>query len=313
MLFIVRWYNYGQFHIEIGMKVAILSRYYGQSQRGAETFAEQMRVNLPAFGFKVNIYPTTTDISESVDIILSTNGRTDVVQAKLKTIISPSKLVVSGQSGIGWDDRLNLYTFPDAFVALTDFQKKWAKSVNPFTSVEKIPNGVDVGRFNPQAKPIKLDLPKPIILCVGAVSPSKSGEISKRQHLLKQAAKQIGVSVVLVGKGGDMEVNHSQMPGVYTACDLFSYPTEPSESFGISMLEAMACGLPVVATDDPIRREIVGEAGLFVDPQNIDAYAQSLKKALATNWKDKPQKQAAKFSWDKVCSQYAQLFTRLLS
>jgi glycosyltransferase involved in cell wall biosynthesis len=180
-------------------------------------------------------------------------------------------------------------------VGLTQYQCDWAHKINPFIKIIKIPNGVDLDKFNPNVKPIKLRLKKPVILNVGVV------DDFKRQKLLLQASKY---SMLLVGKGGNMMLEHKDMPSVYTACDLFSYPTSPSESFGISILEAMASGLAVVATDDPIRREIVGDAGLFVDPTDRIKYSQALDKALLTNWGDKPRKQAEKFSWVKIAKQY---------
>jgi glycosyltransferase involved in cell wall biosynthesis len=101
------------------------------------------------------------------------------------------------------------------------------------------------------------------------------------------------------------------MPSVYATADLFSYPTSTWESFGIVLVEAIASGLGVVATDDPIRREIVGNAGIFVDPTDTKAYSEALKEALETNWGDEPRKQAEKFSWDKIAKQYEKLFTDL--
>jgi glycosyltransferase involved in cell wall biosynthesis len=105
---------------------------------------------------------------------------------------------------------------------------------------------------------------------------------------------------------------YNEMPKVYASCDLFSFPTWKVESFGIVMVEAMASGLPVVASDDPIRREIVGNAGILVDPTNIDEYALALKKALDTDWGDRPQKQAEKFSWDDIAKKYDELFQNLV-
>ena len=101
------------------------------------------------------------------------------------------------------------------------------------------------------------------------------------------------------------------MSEVYRRANLLVFPTVPWESFGIVLIEAMASGLPVVATDDPIRREIVGDAGLFVDPTNIEEYAKAIEKALSTDWGDKPRKQAEKFSWDIIASSYEELFKNI--
>ena len=103
------------------------------------------------------------------------------------------------------------------------------------------------------------------------------------------------------------------MPAVYAAADLFTFPTVPYESFGIALVEAMASGLPVVATDDPIRREIVGVAGLFVDPADTGAYAAALQKALKINWSKKPRIRAQQYSWSKIASDYDRLFRKLCS
>jgi len=70
----------------------------------------------------------------------------------------------------------------------------------------------------------------------------------------------------------------------------------------------MACGLPVVATDDPIRREIVEEAGLFVDPDDTEKYAQTLQQALAIKWGNKPLQQASKFAWSNIAAAYEKIF-----
>lgn len=254
-------------------------------------------------GDNVSIHKTIFDhIDDDTEIMISTNGRVDAILTKIWCVIHGKKLIISGQSGLGWDDKLNLWLFPNVFVALTNYQKLWAQKINPFLRVEVIPNGVDLQKFHPKTKPIKINLKKPIILNVGEV-----GEF-KRQSLLKKASPY---PVLLIGRGGDIQFAHKDMPGVYTACDLFSYPTSPVESFGIAMLEAMASGLAVVATDDPIRREIVGDAGLFVDPANVEKYAVTLKKALETDWKNKPREQAEKFSWNKIALAYDQLLKTL--
>ena len=285
------------------MKIAFLSQWRGVNNRGVETYVDELSRRLNDLGHRVSIHKNIWDhVNPDSEIIISTNGRFDVVLAKLWCTVYGAKLIIPGQSGFGWDDKLNLWVFPDVFIGLTNFQCVWATRINPWVKTVTIPNGVDLDKFHPKIKPIEIKLGKPVILNVGVV------DSFKRQDLLSKASKY---SVLLVGKGGNMTFDHKDMPGVYTACDLFSYPTSPQESFGISMLEAMASGLAVVTTDDPIRREIVGDAGLFVDPTDTIAYAQTLKKALSINWGNKPRKQAEKFSWDKIARQYETLFNSL--
>lgn len=272
---------------------------YNKSNRGAETFVKELSKQLTLLGHDIHIYKNIFDgVDSKSEILINTNGRWDAILSKLWCLMHKTKLIISGQSGIGWDDKLNLWIFPDVFVGLTDFQCIWAKKINPYIKVEKISNGVDLVKFNPKVKPIKIDKKPPVVLNVGVV------DNFKRQYLLKKASRY---PVLLVGRGGDIECDYDKMPGVYTACDLFSYPTSDRESFGISMLEAMASGLAVVATDDPIRREIVGDAGLFVNPEDADEYSKKLTEALKIDWGDKPRKQAEKYSWEEIAKKYDSL------
>src|SRR5258708_14964280 len=232
-------------------------------------------------------------------------------------------MVVSGHSGPGADDKWNLLCFPNRFVVFTEFQKEWAHKFNPLVKIVKIANGVDLNKFNTNVKPVKIDLPHPIILSVGAL------EEGKRLDLIIKATATTKASLLLVGRGnlekelqklGDsllknrfkiMNFEYSEMPGVYRAADLFTYPTVPWESFGLVLVEAMASGLAVVATDDPIRREIVGNAGSYVNPQNTEEYVKTLEKALQIKWGSAPRKQAEKFSWDEITKRYKELFESL--
>ena len=103
-----------------------------------------------------------------------------------------------------------------------------------------------------------------------------------------------------------------QMPRIYRAADLFTLPSPWFRAFEIVLVESMACGIPVVANDDPIRAEIVGEAGILVDPTNTEEYAAVLKKALEKDWGSKPRNQAKKFDWDKIAAKYEKLFVDLV-
>ncbi len=281
-------------------------------------------------GFNANMRFTQKVLSQldkDTDFVIATNNKIQAFLARIWCLGKKAKLVISGQSGPGIDERFALYCFPDVFIPLSEFQRKWAKRINRFVYVsDVIHNGVSLEKFSKIIEKEKFGLNGKIILCAAAFWPD-----TKRQDLLIRAVSKLeGVSLILAGDGEGKEYlknlgerilgkrfmiksfPYQLMPKVYASADLFSFPTVSWESFGIVMVEAMASNLPVVATDDPIRREIVGNAGIFIDPENTEAYTEALRKALSISWGDKPRRQAEKFSWDIIAEKYEELFKELL-
>lgn len=265
-------------------------------------------------------------LDKDLDIVVATNNRFQAFLCRVWCLFKKAKLVIPGQGGPGFDERLALFSFPDAFVPLSGFQRKWAKRANPLVFVsDVIHNGVALEKFSGNYGKMDFGLKGKVILCAAALWPAM-----KRQHMLIKAVSKLdNVSLLLAGEGEGRDFlermgkkylgerfliksfRYDEMPKVYASCDLFSFPTWRIESFGIVMIEAMASGLPVVASSDPIRKEIVGDAGLFVNPADTVEYAKVLQKALDTDWGDKPREQAEKFSWDKIAKDYENLFKSL--
>lgn len=312
------------------MKIAIINKYQNKVFRGAETFVYELGKRLS----KDNKVDIISDVNyfnlfkKKYDIIIPTNGRCQVVIVRLVSWLTGAKMIVSGQSGMGWDDRVNLYSFPNAFVALSPKALAWAKKVNPFVKSVYIPNGVDLTKFtNNKSQNTKKEGSTKTVLVVGAFTEQK------RLNLAIDAVSKLdNVRLVIAGGGGDrkqkiidyglkilgkerfeaISVPFEKMPEVYRAADVFTLPSRPSESFGNVLVEAMASGLPVVATNDPIRKNIVGDAGILVDPEDVNAYAAALTEALKKDWGDNPREQAKKFSWEWVAEKYAELIKSLL-
>src|SRR3989344_3086231 len=123
------------------MKIAFLCQKYGLVDRGVETFVSELSHLLKPFGHEVIIYKNIFSVVDpQTQIVITTNGRLDAVISKLWCVLHGAKLIIPGQSGFGWDDKLNLWIFPDVFVGLTDYQCAWARKINPFVRVIKIPN-----------------------------------------------------------------------------------------------------------------------------------------------------------------------------
>jgi glycosyltransferase involved in cell wall biosynthesis len=337
------------------MKIAFLNIYQNQVDRGAETYVRELAsrlgqkhsVDIIVGGRKVPgrwpiFWRTFCDPQgltiarftiknlkriwkEKYDVVIPTNGGWQPAFVRLITWLYGGKMIISGQSGKGWDDRNNLWCFPDVFIALSSFLKKWAKKTNPFITVKYIPNGVDLKMFKPDGGKMRSGLESPVVLCVGALTEEKRIELT-----IRAVAKLKNVSLLVVGKGelkdsleklgkkllgGRFRLTscpHKNMPKVYRSADLFTIGSPWYRSFEIVLVEAMASGLPVVANKDDIRREIVGRAGILVDPTNTNAYAIALENALRLKWGKRPHNQAKKFDWDLIAQKYEKLLNMLV-
>ena len=338
------------------MKIAFLNIYQETVERGVETFVRELskrlskkhdvtviggnklpakrwpilwRAFLDPHGVQVcwlTLKKLPKIWREKYDIVIPLNGGWQPALIRLVTWFYRGKMIISGQSGKGWDDRNNLWSFPDTFVAISTSLRNWAKKVNPLIKVEYIPNGVDVGKFDRKGKKISFNLEKPIILCVGALTSEKRIDLA-----IKAVARLEKANLLVVGDGelkdaikklgekllGDrfqlIKVPHQEMPEVYRGADLFTLSSPWYRAFEIVLVEAMATGLAVVANKDEIRKEIVGDAGILVNPTNTEEYAGALEKALEKDWGDRPRRQAEKFDWDKIVVKYEKLFVDLVS
>jgi glycosyltransferase involved in cell wall biosynthesis len=104
----------------------------------------------------------------------------------------------------------------------------------------------------------------------------------------------------------------SQMPLMYNCSSLFLYPSL-RESFGLPVLEAMACGAPVITSDIPAIREVGGDAAVFIDPENTNAIAENISSLLNSQEQQasliqKGSERAKAFSWKNSAEKLIELY-----
>lgn len=313
------------------IKVAILSRYQKTIARGAESFVTEIARGLQHY-YQVDILSgkDADDIEKIIkgkyQVVIPMNGRFQSLKVLFGKLFGGYKIISIGESGIGWDILWNcVMGKPDVFVALTEKMRHYVRPWAWGSKVVKIPNGVDLDKFNPQGAKWQTNLSKPIVLSVGAL------EWYKHHQLTIEAVAQLpNVSLLIVGKGSqEQEIKKlaeekiagrfqiisapfEELPQIYRSADVFTLPSWDREAFGIVYIEALASNLPVVAPDDLSRKEIVGDGGVLVDVTNSQKYAAALQKALDTKWDIKPREQSLQFGWNVVMEKYHKLIEELL-
>lgn len=308
------------------MKIVFISRYQGKVQRGVENYVSALSSRL-AKRHQVEVLTSTFRlIGKKPEIIYPLNGGLQALFCRLYSWLIGAKLVLGGHAGIGRDDRWNLYLFPDLFIAFSRKGYQWAGKVNPWIKMVRIPHGVDLTKFNPRVKPKRLGLKRPIFITVSHLVPYKRVEETVRA----MAKLKLG-SLLVLGKGPEenkidrlgksllgpkryrrLKTSHNVVPSYLAAADVFTLVSGSQEAFGLAYLEALASNLPVVATDDSLRRELINDAGLFVkNPEDVGEYSKRLQAASKRSWEDKPRKQAEGYGWKKIIGKYETTLNRL--
>jgi glycosyltransferase involved in cell wall biosynthesis len=195
--------------------------------------------------------------------------------------------------------------------------------------VDVVPCGVDED-FQPLEDQVLADfrrkrhLPGQMILFVGTIEPRKNLIALLRGYALLRERVQPPLLVIggaqgwyhqevfsAVEKLGLREdvifpgyIPREELPHWYNAADLFIYPSL-YEGFGLPPLEAMACGTPVITSNLSSLPEVVGEAGILVNPDSVEEIAEAMHRVLTDNnlqaeMSGKGLNRAREFSWKKA-------------
>jgi len=203
-----------------------------------------------------------------------------------------------------------------------------------------IPNGIDLERFSPDVPPIDE-------FCDGKLNILFVGRLEKRKGLnyllkaYKRVKREIPESrLIVVGPGTrlrrkyEKEVKQSRLedvvfagyasqddlPRYYKTADIFCAPATGWESFGMVLLEAMALGKPVVASNIAGYASVVthGEDGLLVPPKDEEELAQALlslmsDKPLRQQMGDRGRVKAQEYGWERIAKRVLDYYARVLN
>ncbi|MDD3301444.1 MAG: glycosyltransferase family 1 protein, partial [Patescibacteria group bacterium] len=222
-------------------------------------------------------------------------------------------------------------------ITVSEFTKKEILEIYSFAKTEKITaihNGFSEN-YLPINNPEKINqilakygLEKPFLLYVGRLEKKKNTPLLIESFsILKEHYPEIKEKLVLIGNAGfgfdeakylveqfnltrsvvsTGWIEEEDLPFIFNGATSFIFPTR-HEGFGIPVIQAMSCGVPTVASDIPVLREVAGEAVLFFDANDKDALAEAMAKSilddsLRQELKERGIKRAANFGWEK-CAQ----------
>ncbi len=174
---------------------------------------------------------------------------------------------------------------------------------------------------------IKYNLPDTFILYLGTLEPRKNIEtlietyrkLETDVHLVIAGGQGWKTeSIYRAAEGNDKihfigYVGASDKNALYNLAKLFVYPSY-YEGFGLPLLEAMACGTPVIAGCNSSQVEVVGDAGLLVDPYNVTDLVQAIQLLFENPdvyelYRNKGLARAQSFSWETAGRQLLQTLT----
>jgi phosphatidylinositol alpha-mannosyltransferase len=202
-----------------------------------------------------------------------------------------------------------------------------------------IPNGIDTRRFHPDIPAVEgLRDGKLNILFVGRMDRRKGlpnlfkalptiqrsiprlvrlilvGEGSLRRKVMTRPLSLGGAEIMAVGR-----VDADLLPRYYNSADIFCAPATGRESFGIVLLEAMAAGVPIVASDIPGFRQVVtsGRNGILVAPGSPEEIADAVTRiasdpGMASRIAGTGRATSLSYDWKSVVSMLEQSFRSLL-
>jgi glycosyltransferase involved in cell wall biosynthesis len=204
-------------------------------------------------------------------------------------------------------DLVELYVIPERKIVVTPLAADPAFTPDG-PSADGEPYVLFVGALQPRKEPTTAIEALSLIGDGGPrlvlVGPDKGGRADA-----EETARRLGVETELRG-----HVTQDELAALYRGAACLVFPSR-YEGFGLPVLEAMACGTPVVATTAGALPEVAGEAAVLVEPGNAVALAGGIERALADRDRLRTAglARAAEYSWAETARRTLEVYRKLLA
>jgi glycosyltransferase involved in cell wall biosynthesis len=231
----------------------------------------------------------------------------------------------------------------DQIITVSQFSRdQISRFLKPRGSLEVIYSGVD-SRFQPahqdqiRAMRAKYEIAGEYILYTGIFKPRKNhagllkafrqfvnlggdatlviaGPLAEGEAALRKLAEEVRIADRVVFTGF---VDDADLPAVYSGASVYACPSL-YEGFGLTVLEAMACGVPVVSSAETSLPEVAGAAALYADARSPEALGRALYQVftdenLRANLISKGHKNVARFSWRNTAVQTVAVYEKAMA
>lgn len=172
-----------------------------------------------------------------------------------------------------------------------------------------------IGGFSPRKNIVGLIESFSKLLCIYKrdIKLVIAGKKGKSYDIYKKRAEELHISDKVLFPGF-ISIEH--LPYIYNASQLFVYPSF-YEGFGLPPIEAMSCGVPVIASNVTSVPEVVGDGGLLINPKDLDNLCNSMlrvlsDKELRKNLITSGLSKASNLSWDKTANKTLSAYNKII-
>jgi glycosyltransferase involved in cell wall biosynthesis len=269
-------------------------------------------------------------LKHPVDLICPQNGYSSLFVATCVRALTGTPILFTEHNRLNRGNYIqhNLSLKPDRLVVLNPQVARYARNFAPSLPIDIIPYGIDTTEFVSYGQAMTTGLRQPIIICVAPLNRDGNTRI---ELTIEAVSRLPRASLLICGNGVDRDYfqdlgdrmlgqnrfqirsfAYAQMPQVYRSAKVFT--SASVDISGVACIEAMACGLPVVATDNSISRYLVGNSGATCDVTDLDTYTELLQNALVEHrYRHLPRKNAFRFSWPEITLIYSRVISHTVN